>query len=464
MPKIKLPIVGPAYTLQQTAASAQTRINLYPHVIESPNGDRVSMLLPTAGLTLERTLSGACRGLYALATGDALCVSGGTLYRLPADGSTAVILGAIAGLGLVSIADNGQQAVIVTGGEGYWVDLSTWVLTKIVNSAFYGADFVDMVAGRFVFNRPSTGQFYWSGLYAVTFDGLAFATAESSPDLLVALIQHQDQLWLIGKQTTEVHYSTGDQDLPYLRLQGAAISAGCVAPRSLCRFGSSLVWLSQTEAGSGQVIMMQGYQPQRISTHAIEQAISSYSRIDDATAYAYQQDGHAFYVLTFPAANVTWCYDATTQLWHQRAGFAAGAFLRHRTQQHCMYRGGHLVGDYLNGNVYTIDRNAALDHDQNVVCERAAAVIGNDGAMMRFNALELVCPVGVGGSSFVLDWSKDQGRTWSDGVVASMGDIGAYETRVLWRRLGASRERIFRVRFDRNQGAALIDCRLQVST
>lgn len=45
----------------------------------------------------------------------------------------------------------------------------------------------------------------------------------------------------------------------------------------------------------------------------------------------------------------------------------------------------------------------------------------------------------------MLDWSDDKGKTWSTEITASMGKIGEYGTRVIFRRLGSSRDRIFRV-------------------
>jgi hypothetical protein len=55
-----------------------------------------------------------------------------------------------------------------------------------------------------------------------------------------------------------------------------------------------------------------------VSTPAIADAISKYSRIDDAIGFCYQQGAHIFYFLTFPTGNATWCYDLSTQLWHER--------------------------------------------------------------------------------------------------------------------------------------------------
>jgi hypothetical protein len=99
----------------------------------------------------------------------------------------------------------------------------------------------------------------------------------------------------------------------------------------------------------------QGYTAIRISTHAIEYAIQNYAVLTDAIAYTYQQEGHSFYVLTFPTAGKTWVYDVATQMWHERAGFYNGEFTRHRSNCQMNFNHEIIVGDYENNNIYALD-------------------------------------------------------------------------------------------------------------
>lgn len=45
----------------------------------------------------------------------------------------------------------------------------------------------------------------------------------------------------------------------------------------------------------------------------------------------------------------------------------------------------------------------------------------------------------------MLEWSDDNGKTWSNQHFASMGRVGEYRKRVIFRRLGQARDRIYRV-------------------
>jgi hypothetical protein len=45
----------------------------------------------------------------------------------------------------------------------------------------------------------------------------------------------------------------------------------------------------------------------------------------------------------------------------------------------------------------------------------------------------------------ILQWSDDAGHTWSNEHRVDVGAIGEYDHRAVWRRLGRSRARVFRV-------------------
>jgi hypothetical protein len=65
---------------------------------------------------------------------------------------------------------------------------------------------------------------------------------------------------------------------------------------------NTVYWLGGDADGGGIVWKLNGYTPERVSHDGLEYAIQNYARTDDAQAYSYQQEGHTFYVLTFPSA------------------------------------------------------------------------------------------------------------------------------------------------------------------
>jgi hypothetical protein len=454
---IDIPIVGQSYHLKDWSIDCQRTLNLYPQAVESSNAPQVSALLPTEGLTLKYTLSGAIRGLYALSD-RVLVVAGATLHVIQ-DGVTTAV-GTIAGTSLVTFADDSIQ-VMIAAANAYKYVIETGVLSQLAiddgvnDTGFFGASSVTFLDSRFIWTVPNSGKIQWSKLLSTDTTALSFATAEAKSDDLVRVIASNGQLWLIGKKTTEIWNSTGSADLPYQRQSGAYIPVGCVAKNSIAVFGSSLIWLAQTEHGANQIMMMNGYQPDRISNHAIETALSNYVRTDDAYAFAYQSNGHSFYVISFPTALKTWVYDATTGMWHERSYYNStdSVHEHHRAHCHCFFEGEHLVGDRSNGKVYKFDQNSETDDGATIIRERTAPCSSPHATRLIFDEVELICQVGQATDTkpqIMLDWSDDRGKTWSNDRLAELakdiGAIGEYEKRVIFRRLGQSFGRVFRVR------------------
>jgi hypothetical protein len=236
------------------------------------------------------------------------------------------------------------------------------------------------------------------------------------------------------------------------------MEVGCEAAYSVAKLDNSVFWLGSDARGRGIVYRANGYTPARISTNAVEYAIQSYGNITDAIAYTYQQDGHPFYVLIFPSAEATWVYDVSTQLWHERAGFENGQFMRHRSNCQMSFNDEIVVGDYEDGRVYAFDLDVYADDDQIqkwLRSWRALATGQNNLKRTAHHSLQLDAQTGVGLNSgqgsdpqVMLRWSDDAGHTWSNEHWKSMGAIGGYGYRTIWRRLGMTekiRDRVYEV-------------------
>lgn len=447
---IDIPIVGQSYHLKDWAIDCQRTLNLYPQVVESGNTPSVSALLPTPGLIRRFELSGKIRGLFALSN-FVLCVSGEKLYKIQ-NGSASEV-GVIPGHDFVHFADNSLHVMIV-GENAFKYTIKTGSLEKLSiddDTGFLGASDVTFLDSRFIWTVPKSGRIQWSTLLNTSTDALSYATAEGRSDDLVRTIAINGQLWLIGEKTTEVWNSTGVNDMPFKRMSGAFITTGCIAKNSVSEFGGSLIWLTQTDYGQAQIVITNGYQTQRISNHAIESEISGYSRVDDAYSFVYQQSGHAFFVMTFPTAKKTWCYDATTQMWHERSFYNAETFQHehHRANTSCFLNGEHLVGDRDLGLIYKLCPDCKDDDGHMILRERITPVLNPHAVRIIFSELELIMQTGQNNNSdpqILLSWSDDRGRTWSTERQCGIGKIGEFKKRVIFRRLGQSLNRVFRLK------------------
>lgn len=454
---MKTPILGSSYVARSVNAADSRMVNLFPEVV--PEGGKEPAFLQRApGLRLLATVgTGPIRGLWTFG-GFGYVVSGSKLYKLTT-GYTATELGTVSGTGPVSMSDNGTQLFVACNGPSYIYNAGTGVFQQITDPDFPGAVTVGYLDGYFVFNEPNSQKVWVTSLLEGTeIDPLDFASAEGAPDQMMSLIVDHREVWLFGTNSVEVWYDAGTADFPLARIQGAYNEIGCAAAYSVAKLDNGLFWLGADARGNGIVYRANGYTGQRISTHAVEWQIQQYGDISDAIAYTYQQDGHAFYVLTFPSANATWVYDVSTQAWHERAGFSNGQFTRHRSNCQMNFNNEIIVGDYENGKLYAFDLDKYTDDTATqkwLRSWRALPTGQNNLKRTAQHSLQLDCEAGVGlvtgqgsDAEVMLRWSDDGGHTWSNEHWRSMGKIGQTGRRVLWRRLGMTmklRDRVYEV-------------------
>jgi hypothetical protein len=499
---MKSPILGSAYVARSVNAADNRMINLFPEIIPE-GGTEPAFLNRAPGLNFLQTIgTGPIRALWAHQTNgsDFYVVSGTEVYKLTSLIATPIKIGDVSGTGPVSIADNGAVIFFACNGPSYTYYEPTGEFNAITDPNFPGAVTVAYIDNLFVFNEPNS-QRIWSVdtvnpnngdyIYPLVFNALDFASADGSPDGVVAINVDHRQMWVFGTDSVEVWYNAGLANFPLTNIQGAFNEIGCVAPFSVAKLDNTLWWLGTDARGQGIVYRAQGYGAARVSTHAIEYAIAQYGNISDALAYTYQEEGHSFYVLTFPSANATWVYDVATQAWHERAGWVNGAFTRHRSNCQCNFGGNIIVGDFENGNIYTFDLQVYADNGQPqkwLRSWRALPTGQNNLKRTAQHTLQLECESGVGLSGYgisesiyllteddkylitesgdyliadqetattqgadpavMLRFSDDGGHTWSNEHWAGMGKIGQYYKRVFWRRLGMTlklRDRVYEI-------------------
>jgi hypothetical protein len=448
--------IGPSYTLASVNVDCQRCINLYPEMDEAGTGKEreVASLVATPGLRLLATVgTGPIRGSYTTSTGVLFVVSYNKLYKISSAWAQTEIGTLNTFSGPVSLADNGVTLVVVDGLYGYGTTLSSLAFAQFTDPDFTGADQVVYQDGYFIFNIPDTGQFGITGLNDITFDALDVATAEANPDNLVALLSDHRDLWLFNERTTEVWFNSGAALFPFERIQGAYLEHGIAAAFSAAKMNNTVFWLGQDDKGSGMVFMAQGYRPQRISTHAVESAIQSYGDISDAVGYAYQQNGHPFYVLNFTSADTTWVYDALTNLWHERVYNNQGVLERHRANTHAFAYATHVVGDYVTGKLYALDVDTYSDNGVEVIRQRISPHLSENGQRFTHNSIQLDIEAGTGldgttqgtDPQAMLQFSDDGGHSWSNERWVGIGKIGETRHRAIWRRLGMARDRVYKV-------------------
>lgn len=344
------------------------------------------------------------------------------------------------------------------------VTLTIPAFGQITDPGFLGGDRILFIEGWLMVNQPGTRTFYTTGPtpYQMLFPGLFEAEKDANTDNLVTLEENNREAWLIGERSTEVWFNSGGTNFSFSRIPGVGPQIGCAAKHSIARAGQQLCWLGRNEQGQNIVVVTDQYSWAKISTPAIDYAISQYPVINDALGYAYEEGGELFYVLTFPTADVTWVFDFTAAqanpavAWHQRASYdpIAGVFHRHRSNCFMDFGDTRLVGDYQTGQIHNMSRSYYTD--AGTLIRRVRRTPHNwlkaTRERMFFSSLQVEFTPGVGTQTgqginpqAMMRYSNDGGFSWSNESWVSIGKAGATKNRAIWRRLGQARDRIWEV-------------------
>ena len=386
------PIVGGAYSDDTRPWSVQDTVNWIPVNIERPGGRSDSLLRCAPGASVFSIPGPAApvRGMHDV-EGRMFAVVGTSLYQLTPAG-VAIRWGEIPGVGMVSMAHNqitgGNELVIASGSSGYVLNTVTEQFGQITDDGFPGFKVCDFSDGYIVGVEPQGRFWFHSDLAAATeYNTLDRYEAESQPDRIVSLIVSHREVLVLGERTGEFFRNTEAAQGTFQRIDGTEMEVGCAATHSARKLDNSVFWLGN----DGSVYRLNGYSPIRISTHAMEQAISR-CNLAQAFAFTYEDCGHKIYYLTFPDG-VTWGYDVATQEWTRRESFGL-----ERWRMSSMVRSNRqwFAGDYANGKVYRIDWSMPWENGEVIERRRISGVLHDNQNRVGIDAIEFVLNMGEG--------------------------------------------------------------------
>jgi hypothetical protein len=417
--------------------------------------------------------SGPVRGLYESSVGRVFAATSTTLYEL-FSGWSFLSRGTITtGTNPVSFADNGIHVVLSVEGVGYAFDLTTNVLTTLPTTGPQPFGQMAYLDGYLLSNQPGSRRFYYSNLLdALTWPALSFYSAEGRPDNLVTIVADHRELWVFGSQSIEVWMSTGDSLNPFARMQNVFIEQGIETPWSVDALDNTLFWLGGSPRGEGPMWTVQGYQPVRISTHAVESAMAGMATVSDAVITTARHGGHGWVTWDFPSGGQTWSFDIATQAWAEWPSLTAdGTLSNYPSNTHCSAFGEHLWGDRTTGALYIWD---ILYHKYGTaprLCRRTSPHVRSEQKRLRYHQFRLEAEMGVGldggvvpGSDpqAMLRVSADGGHSWGQGRWRSLGKIGETQRQAVWYSLGQHRQLAFEVTVSDPVKIALLGAYLEV--
>jgi len=467
MPKIPLDFASDTYVSTSSAQAKRRCINWYKHIDDGEALSK-SILVGCPGLSSFATVDyPICRGFIEI-QGRAFAVYANKFYEIFTGGTvtdrSTIDLGNNSDNNIVRMATNGLVIIIITDNNGYYYNLSTNILAEIVDATFslFGT-VIDVSYKDGKFNYLGTDYAFQGSLATVnngmTFDPLAFGSAEIEPDSNVGQGMLNNQLLIFGTHTAEWFESVQETGYTLQRIQGATIQKGCVARNTIVNFQSALSFLGNDRGESPALWLVQGSNTVKISTPAIDNYIQGLTEAqwEDAFCWTYQQGGSNF--LVFDIGDATFVYDATTsekagrRIWHERQSGDID-WINYKTwtaRLSVQAFGKTLVGDKTSTTIGQIGYETYTEYG-----DRIPKGIQSQPFDAEYNAvseIEVFVESGVGTATIsprlLLSYSEDQSVTFTNPVGRDIGDAGDYTSRLKWRRLKRiTRPRTFRLYSD----------------
>ena len=362
-----------------------------------------------------------------------------------------------------SIARGRNFVMVVDGVKGY-----TWNGTTFatISDLDFPANFTPTAAevthttyldGFFIVNNKLSDLWYISAIEdPTTWAGLDFEAAAVSPDAMLAHIANGAILWMIGDETAQPYYNSGNFLFPYNLILSAVQEVGIAAPYSLAESDDGVFYLATTPEGGLFVYRIRGTTGSVISTEEIDNQLAGITTPSLATGFIYKQAGKSFYVLQLSASDPTLVFNINVSdalgmpIWETRTLVDGTAW--RIAGMGVLGEQRNIGGSRLTGRFYELDMDVFSDAGSTFIRTRRTQIYNRNDYVMDWWELVVDVQPGVGlvsgnGSDPLirLRYSDDNGITFGPWMEEPIGKIGETEARASFRNLGQARNRVFEV-------------------
>jgi hypothetical protein len=388
-----LDLLGGSNVDDNVAWSREDTINYIPQKASSSGARTEHEFRDAPGLkpfVMGPTGAGPVRGSHDC-EGKHFVVMGSTFYQITTAG-VAIPIGTIPGTQRVNIAHNqivgGNEVIISTGTpNGYVYNTVTQVFGRITDPGYPGGGSVDYIDTYLVSVEPYGRYWFWSDqANATSYNTLNRTEAESDPDSIVGLAVNSFEVVVFGQNTVEFFYNAGGINGSTFRSKKVMNNHGCAARDSIVKLDNSLFWLGV----DGILYRLNGYQAMPISSPQFTQRIAGLNWAK-AFAFAYEDQGHVIYYITFPDGQ-TFGYDVTTGLMVRRESYGLN-----RWRLNTLTKVGRkwIGGDFQSGLLYEVDWNYPMEGEGTpLVRERIGGCVANNQNKIEVPLVELLFQTG----------------------------------------------------------------------
>lgn len=298
MPEAKVPIAVRSNPGRYTFSGNARLLNAYAEQ-QGEDAKAPLVVLPCPGMVDCCTVTDApSRGnifLDDLECGYAVHASSVFKYVKTSDSPftlTATRIGTIPGIDQVQMSRNQAdpvQIIVHCAAGDFYIEAD---IVKTVDPGLFPEAIVtsETVAGITLYGL-ATGQIFFSSInQCQTVDPLDFFTAEQYADKLTRIKADGSDVLFFSHTSIEPWRLTSDIDLPFQLIGGSVSKKGLVATDAVVSCDNTLMFPGEDNI----FYKMAGYNPQRISTHAIERFLEGDADRESILSLPYSFEGHSF--------------------------------------------------------------------------------------------------------------------------------------------------------------------------
>ncbi len=496
---------SPRYTDYPLVIAGSTKFGRYNKMSSEATYNMIlsdNWLVPFAGYQNKVTLNttGSGRGIYSSAKLKKLfAVVDNNVWMFDTALSKRVVGNMFTFLNDVFITENNAGQILFSDGQRLYVydsATSTFKISGVDFTINFTPGYVTFQNGRFISPAAtSAGNFIWA--LSDPNNGLSWpddaqhrGLLQTKADKVVASIRFPGRgnlLLVFGSTVTEQWQDVGAQLFPYQRSQSTNIDYGCINPATIAESENIVSWIAANEKSGPVIMYTNGGEVKHISTDGIDFQLAQLKNPTNVYGFMFKQDGHLFYVATWPADRLSYAYDFNTDKFYTLCDENMDAFIAKRVAFFnnryffVSIKDGNLYElssefttyDYGDGNVFEIPRIRVTPSI--VMPDQSRFVAGYTGFTIeqgqfdypdtdtRFilgteNSDEISTQnhtVLIGGGEDRrnnvprIDFcvSKDGGVNFGSNVSINMRPQGVRQNRLMWWRLGAANDLVQQYRF-----------------
>ncbi len=383
------------------------------------------------------------------------------VYSISNDFSRALIGRLDTTTGDVFISENNANQIVFTENTNniYIFDFEANTFDKV--DIGFSCGYIAFIDGYIIAPHLETSEWRLSTLNnAASFpiDAQNVGELETAPDTVVAAETLERQLFIFGRNVTEVWLDlpgTAGSLFPFQRQNSISIEYGCISPNTIASNFHRLVWLGNNKASGPVILVSTGGAPRKLETDGINFILDNLKAPEHSYASLFEEDGHVYYLITFVTDNISYIYDFNEDKFYNATDHNLNAHIARRITY---FNNTHLFITSKDGGLYELSSNlstyketTSTDDDGYTIPRIRITSPKRDPTSNRYiiNNAQLTMEQGYTSKPMdvSLSMSKDGAQSFGTDSTKSLNTLGNRANRMIWRQLGSANDLTLQFRF-----------------